>query len=402
VTGASAVAVTGVTDLAHRRITVRRNSYIDALRGLSIVLVVVLHVQVRVRLQDSFLFRHTHQVVWAFLCRNGHNGVRIFFVISGFLITLTSVARWGSLDRIQVRRFYQLRFARIGPLLLALLAVLSVLHVLQVSGYSIDPGKASLHRALFSALTLHLNWLEAQVGYLPASWDVLWSLSVEEAFYVCFPFVCLALRHRAGRSAVLLLLVLLIAAGPFFRTFEQNHIWNSKGYLGSFDAIGIGCVAALLTYYRALPRRSLPLALIGGAMSLAVLLLERQPCFMLLQRTGLTATILSLGVAALLVAASRAEDPQAAARWLRPLTACGRLSYEIYLTHAFVVLAAVSVFERSNLPIDAAPVLLATVLIVSWALGALVERYISSPANRCLRATPILAAAPTDSIGQSG
>ncbi|HWO11895.1 MAG TPA: acyltransferase family protein, partial [Polyangiaceae bacterium] len=65
----------------------RRNPYIDALRGLSIVLVVVLHVQIRVRLQDSILFRSAPEVVWAFWCRNGHNGVRIFFVISGFLIT---------------------------------------------------------------------------------------------------------------------------------------------------------------------------------------------------------------------------------------------------------------------------------------------------------------------------
>jgi len=113
-------------------------------------------------------------------------------------------------------------------------------------------------------------------------------------------------------------------------------------------------------------------------------------------RHGLTKTLLSLGVAGLLVAASRAEVPRRLARWLRPLTACGRLSYEIYLTHAFVVLTAVSVFKRSDLPIDAAPAMLALVLGVSWALGALAERYISSPSNRRLRAAAPPAAAPAD------
>ena len=48
-----------------------------------------------------------------------------------------------------------------------------------------------LPRALFSALTFHLNWLEAKTGYLPANWDVMWSLSVEEMFYLFFPLVCL-------------------------------------------------------------------------------------------------------------------------------------------------------------------------------------------------------------------
>jgi peptidoglycan/LPS O-acetylase OafA/YrhL len=365
----------------------RRNPYIDALRGLSILLVVVLHVQIRVPLQETFLFREMPQVVWASLCRNGHNGVRIFFVISGFSITLTSLARWGSLDRIDVRHFYQLRFARIGPLLLALLAVLGVLHLLEVPGYAIDPAKASLGRASFSAVALHLNWLEAQVGYLPASWDVLWSLNVEEAFYLFFPLACLALRRAAGRGAVLVLLVLLIVVGPVFRALEPNPIWNSKAYWASFDAITVGCLAAVLTHHRMIERHGLlRLGVIGAISSVAVLSLERQPFFMPLNRYGLTETILSFGVAALLVAASRAEASQRAARWLRPLTACGRLSYEIYLTHAFVVLAAVSEFKRRNFPNDAAPVMLALVLAASWALGALVERYFSSPSNLRLRA----------------
>jgi peptidoglycan/LPS O-acetylase OafA/YrhL len=365
---------------------VSRNPYIDALRGLSIVLVVVLHVQIRVRLQDTFLFRYVSDIAWAFWCRNGHNGVRIFFVISGFLITSTSLARWGSLDQIDARRFYQLRFARIGPPLLLLLALLSVLHLLGVTNYTIDPAKATLGRALFSALTLHLNWLEGQVGYLPASWDVLWSLSVEEAFYLFFPFACLALRRAAGRVAVLTLLALLIVVAPVFRALEQNPIWNMKAYLACFDAIALGCLASVWLQQRTITRRTRSVfALIGGAFVLTVLALERRPLFAPLNAYGLSETILALGVTALLIAAARERAPQRVARWLRPLTACGRLSYEIYLTHVFVIFAALSVFKGNDLPIDAAPVMVALVLGASWALAALVERYISAPSNRWLR-----------------
>lgn len=401
----------------------RRNLCIDALRGLSILLVVMLHSGLRLPLQQSLPFRVAPEVVWTFLCRNGGNGVRIFFVISGFLITSTSIARWGALERVAVRRFYQLRFARIAPPLLVLLVVLSALHLLQAQRCTIEPAQASLGRALLAALALHLNWLEGQVGYLPPSWDVLWSLSVEEAFYLFFPLACLALRHPLGQRAVVGLLGVLIAAGPVFRALEENEIWRSKAYLACFDLIAIGCVAALLA--RRLPlgrlgRRVRRLcAGLGGALTISVLALDRDPAFHLLDRFGVNRTLLALGVALLLIALGRAvergRDPVrdveracdleaspdadghlSIPRWLvialRPLAAYGCLSYEIYLTHMFVVLLAVAKFERHALPADATPALVAVVLAASWGLGALVERYISLPSNRRLRATVAAAA----------
>ena len=113
---------------------------------------------------------------------NGQQGVQIFFAVSGFLITATSLRRWGAPAQVSVAEFYQLRFARIAPLLLSLLAILSLLHFAGVTHFVVSPKTGGLGRALVAALTFHVNLLEATRGYLPGSWDILWSLSVEETF----------------------------------------------------------------------------------------------------------------------------------------------------------------------------------------------------------------------------
>lgn len=135
---------------------------------------------------------------------NGYESVFIFFVVSGFLITRRSLAQYGTLSNLNWRSFYMARFSRIFPLLALLLIVLSVLHLVGVDGYVVEAKGQTLWRALVSALGLHLNWYEAQTTWLPASWDVLWSLSIEEVFYLAFPILCIVLPRR-------LFVVLLLA-----------------------------------------------------------------------------------------------------------------------------------------------------------------------------------------------
>ena len=108
---------------------------------------------------------------------NGQPGVQIFFVVSGFLITATTLRRWGAISQVSLRGFYLMRFARIVPLLLLLLSVLSILHLAQVKYFVVSSKTGGLGRALIAALTFHVNVLEARRGYLPGSWDILWSLS---------------------------------------------------------------------------------------------------------------------------------------------------------------------------------------------------------------------------------
>src|ERR1035437_9173875 len=171
------------------RLNAKRLDGVDILRGLAILFVVLNHVHMRLFIAGIPYVADTSQPLIASLVWNGQFGVQIFFAVSGFLITSTALRRWGMLANVKLRDFYLLRIARIAPLLLALLVILTVLHYANVSPFVVSQNTGGLGRALLAALTLHVNVLQAKRGWLPANWGVLWSLSVEEMFYLFFPLV---------------------------------------------------------------------------------------------------------------------------------------------------------------------------------------------------------------------
>ena len=175
---------------------------------------------------------------------NGYEAVFVFFVLSGFLIAGRALRHWSSLGGIDRRAFYARRFARIAPCLALLVAVLSLCDLVRVPEFAIDPARQSLGRALLSVLGLHLNWYEGRTGYLPAGWDVLWSLSIEELFYVGFPLACLLARRGTALLAVPLLI--LAVSLPVTRgMLSGNEIWQEKAYLPGMAAIATGVLAAM-------------------------------------------------------------------------------------------------------------------------------------------------------------
>jgi len=125
-----------------------RNTAIDGLRGVCIVLVVLHHLALRIPLHETFLGAYVPRRILNGLGYNGYEAVFVFFVISGFLITWHSMRRWGSLANIDLRGFYVRRVSRILPSLLLLLLVLCALHLAGVSGYVIDGPTQSLGGAL--------------------------------------------------------------------------------------------------------------------------------------------------------------------------------------------------------------------------------------------------------------
>lgn len=356
---------------------------IDLLRGLAIFFVLMNHVNIRLWLAKVPYTHGIPRQLVSSLVWNGQFGVQMFFAVSGFLITSTSLRRWGSLPQISVGDFYKLRFARIAPLLLLLLAVLSVLHLADVSGFVVSAKAGGLGRALVAALTFHVNLLEARRGFLPAPWDILWSLSVEEMFYLFFPLVCLLFGRGKLLIAVLCGFILL---GPFGRTVftHGNDIWQEKSYLGGMDAIAMGCLAALLTWrVRPSSRALLAIGAAGIALLILMLCFSRRAYAWGLGTTGLDMTLLAVGTCLVIVAASQSQ--WRAPRILSPLLDLGQRSYEVYLTHMFVVLALFGLFVKLGKPMPDVPVLFVATVILAAILGDVVAKFYSEPMNRWLR-----------------
>lgn len=359
----------------------RRNHGIDALRGVSILLVVVHHLALRIPLGKTALGDYVPKRVTSALGFNGYEAVFVFFVISGFLITTHSLARWGSLDRIDLRGFYVRRLARIAPCLVLLLVVLSLMHLAGVPYYVIDKPNQSWAGATLSALGLYLNWYEAQTDWLPGGWDVLWSLSIEESFYVGFPLVCRVSRDKRVLVAVLSVLALSL---PLTRgALEGSPIWQEKAYLPGMSAIATGVLAALLVERWAVPRGSARLLTTAGIFGLiGVFVFGAEVSFAL----GELYMLLLTGSAALLIVGLHTQNADAegsrAWAWLR---SWGRLSYEIYLTHMFVVFALVAAFRAQGSDMRAGAWWYLPLLAGCWALGRGLAQAWSTPWDHALR-----------------
>jgi peptidoglycan/LPS O-acetylase OafA/YrhL len=360
--------------------SVPRNPGIDLLRGLSIVLVILNHIGLRIRLARGVLATFLPHQFLNDLNFNGSEAVYIFFVISGFLIATNSISRWGSLGAIHARTFYVRRAARIVPCLVALVALLALLHLVHAPDYVISQPHQSLSGAVSSAFGLYLNWYEAHTGYLPASWDVLWSLSIEEIFYLAFPIVCLLLRKDWILAPLLALLALSLPVT--LGDIVDNPIWREKAYLPGMAGIATGILGALIAAHWKPKHRSLPilLTLIGVSGLVAVLGFEQQLWHFLRESTMLLLTFPVMGL--LLAFHARPDWTLPGTRWLQSF---GRLSYEIYLTHMFVVMTLVRVFKATGASVWWGVLWYPPALALAWALGAVVARFFSTPAEQWIR-----------------
>src|SRR6185312_3756499 len=126
----------------------------------------------------------------------GYYGVTIFFCISGFLITSLVLERHSKFENLDVFGFYVRRFARIYPSLILFLVIVVSFHFTPLVGLE-NGGKTpsvSLVTAVFSVLTFWHNVLMANAGWFNYCLNILWSLSVEEVFYLMFPLLCVFVK----------------------------------------------------------------------------------------------------------------------------------------------------------------------------------------------------------------
>lgn len=356
----------------------KRNDGIDLLRGFCILSVILLHCFIHMPFEAAI-----PKNVLNIIFRSGYYGVMIFFVISGFLITSLSLRRWGALGDICYRAFYQMRIARIMPCLLILVLILCLLDIGGVTHFVIHT--VSLTQAVFSVLTFQVNWLEAQTGYLPANWDVLWSLAVEEMFYLFFPLLCLLLRKK---THFIYIMLVFVVAGPVARTTIVNEMWSDHSYLSCMDGIAIGVLSALYaSQLKPTPVFMRNCFLIGLSLFSFIFLFRKEVYDLGISRLGLNVTFLELSIGLILIFMQQWYEVErkplnvlfAPLRWL------GRSSYETYLTHIFIIMILASTIFIKGQSLFIVLCLYALTILLSGLCGWLMRKYFSEPANNLLR-----------------
>lgn len=361
-----------------------RNRRIDLIRGVAILLVLFHHFNIAYRLSDTSLAAVFGPELVQAVARNGNYGVTMFFVVSGYLITSNALRRWGQLGGIDGWAFYGLRIARIVPCLLLLLAIVNVLALcgLAIFQNHVAAGEpVPLWHVNLASLTFTMNLLIARIGWVNYPLGVLWSLSVEEVFYLTFPLLCLVLRRE---SLLCLFWAAIIVAGPLYRfTHQGDEAGFLYAYFASFDGIAIGCGAAILS-------RRFTLAGMTTLFAQAVVVTLMTFLYLwwpIAQSNVLGVTAMALGTAAMLWPSQRSavNDARRFNRVGAAVAWCGKNSYELYLFHLIPLAVLKTGFPRTTVSGDEKLVLLAAFMLLSLLLAAGIARYYAEPLNRTLR-----------------
>ena len=310
---------------------------LDGLRAVAVVGVIVFH-------------------LWPDAAVGGFIGVDLFFVISGCLITTLLLREHAATGSLRLGRFWLRRARRLLPALALVLIVSAGAAFLVGGDVTVGLGLQLLGAATFSS-----NWVSIAAGFdyfdatTPDLLRNLWSLAVEEQFYLLWPLallLVLRLPRRRHRTAVVAALA-LASAGAML-ALALGGAGTTRLYYGTdTHAFGLALGAALALSGLARTTRTryaaagawpaLGTIALAGLIAAAVLMPESAP---LVTRGGLLAVTVLAGLA--LLGAVSPGSWLGRALDVRPLAWVGERSYGLYLWHwPALVLADAALAERS-------------------------------------------------------
>lgn len=340
---------------------------LDGLRGLAILLVLLFH---NFGFITDFFFL-------------GQLGVDLFFVLSGFLITdilLGTVHKKNYL-----KNFYARRILRIFPPYYLFLVLF--LLVLPVFSRSIDIHYYSVHQVYF--WTYLQNWL--YVFHDPTPNNILlplWSLAVEEQFYLLWPLTILLLRNTRWAAFFITIALLLYTVIKFY---IRAHPFAPAGDQGFFiytriDGICIGCLVALLRQIRPgiVLKYSLGILVVVIATNLVFFIISDIPLlsYEYLSVLGYTSASILFGLLVNKVVSSSPKRSFPVMEYA-PLRFLGKISYSVYIYHLPVYLITLSYFLpmlKKTMPETIAHLIISVVsgmviLLIAWLSYQFFERY---------------------------
>jgi peptidoglycan/LPS O-acetylase OafA/YrhL len=330
---------------------------IDGLRAISAVAVVLFHAHV-----PGF--------------GGGFVGVDIFFVISGYLITQVLMAGAGQPLRQRLSGFYLRRCRRVLPALLVCLTAITLLATLALR--RADLGVYGRYLSFNSVLLTNVAaWSDRSSGW-PALIH-LWTIAVEEQFYLAYPLVLL-LAWRA-RSAPPVLLLGVIAAASLALNLWLSYAAPRADFYSTPTRVWELLLGALLALTAWKIRSRIAAELLA---LLSLLVIASAVCFYwpTMRYPGVYALPVCLAATALLATGRDHVTWTLRLLSMRPLVFTGLISYSLYLWHA----AVLSLFRSWH---GGAPSAFQTVALIGaiWLLAVISWRAVEQPVRNgaCLR-----------------
>ena len=337
-----------------------RSAPLDGLRGVAVAGVLACHAQ-------RALHGHWATVLGAW-APQGALGVDVFFVLSGYLITKGMLRSHG--QRGALAGFWKRRALRIFPLFatvfVATVAIGSRWYANDVDIYNPD-GTIPLFAAMLGNVPIALG---DKVGSLLTP---LWSLAVEEQFYLLWPLLALGCSRVRGAWTAVAGIALAVA----FRSLAPHGVALYFATPARIDQLLVG---ALLAYAMATPRDAalcdaiLPRFHVSAAAFIVLCIGTAGGVFPAHHREWATVAPLLFAVAVAVGVHALLSD-NALSRMLswRPLVAFGRVSFGVYLMHELVALTVRKAIPRGALEWRVVLWALAT-YAVAWVLYHAVER----------------------------
>lgn len=358
----SAPATIGV-DTAHSGSG--RQSFPDVLRGIAILLVILTHVGQWS--PPGSLLSSTYGF--------GQLGVQLFFLVSGYTLTLASSKkhRWAARD---YKAFYIRRWFRIAPMYYLAIVGYFLIRLASAMRPSVAHGVKGLD--IYSATSVLANVVFAN-GFLPSAQNAVvpggWSIGAEFFFYLCFPFCLRRSRSTlvAGLIAIPVFFAILV---HFFAPLDGGAINNSFVYF--FPLVHLPCFLSGILLFRCIDvtgRRPFRLVLsisaaiaVLGTIYLWPLGLTGSPLFLLVP----SLSILPFGWLLVFSSGHRLGESSI-------LRVVGERSFSMYLNHFFFV-DLFSLLIRQEPPHQSTVALgYLVVCILSYACASITFRYVEMP-----------------------
>jgi len=314
---------------------------LDVLRGTAILLVIISHV--------PFSLAIPAYAAALPIYIYGDFGVRIFFVLSGFLITHLLVKEFSRTGQVDIQKFYLRRFFRLAPVYYVYLIALVVLAM------------ASIYHDQPSSWLGSFFYVRNYLGVGNSATAHLWSLSVELQYYLLWPFLFVFYGlHKPKRATIVLTVVMILAItsrhlfpNPTLGGSIFERLFALRSIIRYADSIAIGSLSSYVYDYLRSNRdvgifnyfQKSKLVAVGSLFLFAIsLIIESHSTLGAFTQTA------QAGAFAILIIASLVNLPLANIMSIRALASVGIISYSWYVWHAMFLAYLMGVSNEKSVP----------------------------------------------------